>query len=78
MLNMRSPEQSVSGKNVKGEVGRAARTFELVNDFNLPGNMLVAQRKMALSLSEVCPNEPKVHPGSIRLIRPVERTKQAE
>ncbi|MGY4622818.1 hypothetical protein ACVWY3_000574 [Bradyrhizobium sp. USDA 4486] len=58
---MRSPKQPKRGEQVQGQAGRAAGTFQPINDLDLTGDMLIAERNVALSLSKVFSDQPQVH-----------------
>ncbi|WP_283805284.1 hypothetical protein [Bradyrhizobium japonicum] len=38
----------------------------MINYFNLAGNVLIAQRNVALGVDQVFPDEPQVHASTLR------------
>jgi len=66
MSNVSGPNSAKSSKQVESQKRWMAHALQLIDDIDLPGNIPIAQRNMALRFYQVLMNEPQVHSESIR------------
>ena len=61
MSNVSGPNSAKSSQQVESQKRWMARALQLIDSIDLPGNVLIAQRNMALHFYQVLMSEPQVH-----------------